>query len=98
LRAIKTFLKTKKTVKKRKMGDNYNERVQRLFERVGNLQSAVDEEKSTRLKEIETVLVELERKLNSMKDNKNEKIDLFEKMVSVQLTFSLKTQYLLIID
>ena len=65
------------------MADNYNERVQRLFERVGNLQSAVDEEKSSRLKEIETVLVELERKLNGMKDSKNEKIDLFEKMVKI---------------
>lgn len=64
------------------MGDNYNERVQRLFERVGNLQSAVDDEKSSRLKEIETVLVELERKLTGMKDSKNEKIDLFEKMVN----------------
>ena len=63
------------------MGDNYNERVQKLFERVGNIQSAVDEEKSTRLKEIETVLVELEKKLNGMKDGKNEKILLFEKMV-----------------
>lgn len=65
------------------MGDNYNERVQRLFERVGNLQTAVDEEKSSRLKEIETVLVELEKKLTGMKESKNEKIDLFEKMVSL---------------
>ena len=65
------------------MGDNYNERVQRLFERVGNLQSAVDEEKSNRLREIESVLLELEKKLNDMKDSKTEKVDLFEKMVRV---------------
>ena len=68
-------------------GDNYNERVQRLFERVGNLQNAVDEEKSNRLKEIENILMDLEKRLVEMRENKNEKIEYFEKMIKqLQLT------------
>ena len=67
--------------------DNYNERVQRLFERVGNLQNAVDEEKSNRLKEIENILMDLEKRLVEMRENKNEKIEYFEKMIKqLQLT------------
>jgi len=58
-----------------------------LFERVGNLQNAVDEEKSNRIKEIETVLIDLEKRLVEMKDNKNEKIEYFDKMIKqLQLT------------
>lgn len=62
-------------------GDNYNDRVQRLFERVGNLQSAVDEQKTSRIKEIENILVELERRLNEIRDNKSDKINYFDKMI-----------------
>ena len=63
------------------MADNYSDRVQKLFERVGHLQSAVDSEKSNRLREIEGILLELERKLADMKESKSEKIDYFDKMV-----------------
>merc|ERR1712226_1376132 len=67
--------------------DGYNDRVSRLFERVGNLQNGVDEEKSNRIKEIETILMDLEKRLEEMKDNKNEKIDYFDKMIKqLQLT------------
>jgi len=67
--------------------DNYNDRVSRLFERVGNLQNAVDEEKSNRIKEIETILMDLEKRLVEMKENKNEKIEYFDKMIKqLQLT------------
>jgi uncharacterized protein YukE len=62
-------------------GDNYNDRVQRLFERVGNLQSAVDDQKTSRIKEIENILVELERRLNEIRDNKADKINYFDKMI-----------------
>lgn len=61
--------------------DNYNERVQKLFERVGTLQSAVDDQKTTRIKEIENILLELERRLNEIRDNKADKINYFDKMV-----------------
>jgi hypothetical protein len=61
--------------------DNYNDRVQRLFERVGNLQTAVDDQKTSRIKEIESILLELERRLNEIRENKGEKIAYFDKMV-----------------
>lgn len=63
------------------MADNYSDRVQRLFQRVGNLQSAVDVEKNNRLKEIEGVLGELERKVADMRDSKSEKIGYFDKII-----------------
>ena len=61
--------------------DNYNDRVQKLFERVGTLQSAVDDQKNSRIKEIENILLELERRLNEIRDNKAEKVNYFDKMV-----------------
>ncbi len=66
-----------------KAGDNYNERVQRLFDRVGNLQSAVDEQKCSRIKEIENILLELERRLNEIRDSKADKINYFDKTVCI---------------
>lgn len=62
-------------------GDAYNDRVQRLFERVGNLQTAVDDQKTSRIKEIENILVELERRLNEIRDNKSDKVNYFDKMI-----------------
>lgn len=62
-------------------GDAYNDRVQRLFERVGTLQTAVDDQKTSRIKEIENILVELERRLNEIRDNKSDKINYFDKMI-----------------
>ena len=46
-------------------------------------QNAVDEEKSSRIKEIETILMDLEKRLEEMKTNKNEKIQYFDNMVFI---------------
>ena len=61
--------------------DNYNDRVQKLFERVGTLQNAVDEQKTNRIKEIENILIELERRLNEIRDNKADKINHYDKTI-----------------
>jgi len=55
------------------MTQNYSERVQKLFERVGHLQTAVDEEKSNRIREVETVVAELERKMREMREIKEKR-------------------------
>lgn len=52
----------------------YEDRVQRLFNRVNNIQSINAEEKQTKLRDIENVLTELAQKISKQKEEKASKL------------------------
>lgn len=56
---------------------NYEDRIQRLFNRVNTIQSATTEEKHNKLKEMEQILEDLEKKLESQKAEKAGRLNTF---------------------
>jgi len=55
------------------MEEQYTERINRLFQRLANIQSDVEEEKVNRYKALETILINLEQKVEEINKNKLER-------------------------
>lgn len=55
----------------------YQDRVQKLFKRVNNIQSLSKEEKQEKLKDLEKILIELEQKVRQQKSLKDQKTKTF---------------------
>ena len=56
----------------------YQDRVQRLFSRVNNIQSLNKEEKIEKLKDFENIVLELEQKIQIQKSEKSGKLSMFK--------------------
>ncbi len=68
-------------------GTNYQERVQRLFERVKNIQNITEEEKMNKMKELEKCVADLDRKTLRRKEERVLKQDGFaEKLGQLRTT------------
>jgi hypothetical protein len=57
-------------VAKENTNKNYQERIQRLFQRVNNIHNTNKEEQVEKNKGIETVFVEMENKIRNLNDEK----------------------------
>lgn len=62
-------------------GKVYQERVQRLFSRVNNIQSMNKDEKTEKIKDFQNIVLELEQRIFSAKKDKTEKIVFFQETI-----------------
>ncbi len=62
-------------------GKAYQERVQRLFDRVNNIQSITKEEKQLKIHDLEKIVKELEGKIKSHREEKKDKISNFKEAI-----------------
>ena len=72
-------------------GTNYHDRVQRLFERVKNIQNITEEEKLNKMKELEKCITDLERKTMRKKEERVLRQDTFAEKIN-QLKTTLESE------
>lgn len=53
--------------------ENQNERVSKIFDRINNIQSNIESEKSSRFKQVQAMIMEFEKNLDDISQKKEEK-------------------------